>query len=72
MTYGCHNRREYKDKLIVQDGWWLDGQSRAAKMFQIPFAMSRQCQYTKTDLGKADHRCHGCRWRDGLDTPQKV
>lgn len=72
MTYGCHNRREYKDKLIVQDGWWLDGHSRIAKVRQIPFAMSRDCKYTHTELGQTDTRCHGCKWRSGLDTPQKV
>lgn len=66
MTYGCHNRREYKDKLLVQDGWWVDGVSRAAKMVQIPFAMSRNCHYTHTVLGQDDERCKGCRWQVDL------
>ena len=70
MSYGCHNRREYKPKVIVQDGWWMDGPSRTAKMVSTPFRMSGDCQYTKTDLGQADAGCHGCRHR--LDTAQKV
>lgn len=63
MNYGCHNRREYKATVIVQDGWWMDGQTRAAKMVSKPFAMSRDCQYTKSDLGQMDARCNGCRHR---------
>jgi hypothetical protein len=26
--------------------------------------MSPNCEYTKTDLGKADARCVGCKWRE--------
>jgi hypothetical protein len=25
--------------------------------------MSPNCEYTKTDLGQADARCDGCKWR---------
>lgn len=66
MSYGCHNRREYKAKLMVQDGWWIDGESRVPKIRQIPFTMTRECQYTHTDLGQADDRCIGCRHRMDL------
>jgi len=70
MSYGCHNRREYKPKVMVQDGWWMDGQSRTAKMVTKPFAMTKDCQYTKSALGQADTGCTGCRHR--LDTVQKA
>ena len=63
MTYGCHNRKDYRPKLMVQDGWWLDGQSRVAKVKQIPFVMSRDCRYTHTWLGQTDERCQGCKHR---------
>jgi hypothetical protein len=25
--------------------------------------MARDCQYTKTELGRKDERCVGCKWR---------
>ncbi len=70
MSYGCHNRREYMTSVIVQDGWWMDGQSRTAKMVAKPFSMTKDCQYTKSELGQSDTRCTGCRHR--LDTAQKA
>lgn len=70
MSYGCHNRREYKATVIVQDGWWMDGQTRTAKMVTKPFPMTKDCQYTKSALGQADARCAGCRHR--LDTAPKA
>ena len=31
---------------------------------RLPFVdLAKDCQFTKTDLGKADSRCDGCRWR---------
>ena len=68
MSYGCYNRKDYRPKLMVQDGWWLDGQARMAKVRQIPFTMTKDCQYTKTDLGQADEGCHGCKRRMDLST----
>lgn len=69
--YGCHNRRPFVEKYFVQDGWWMDGQTRVAKLAQVPHRMARDCRYTLTDLGQADPRCVGCKHRrDGLDKPQ--
>lgn len=59
--YGCHNRKAYKPKFFVQNGWWLDGLTRTAKVEQSKFRMAPDCQYTKTDLGKTDDRCIGCK-----------
>ena len=59
--YGCHNRKAYKPKLFVQNGWWLDGITKTAKVEQAPFRMAPDCQYTKTELGKVDERCAGCK-----------
>ena len=61
MKYGCHNRKAYKTKLFVQNGWWVDGQTRTAKVEQAEFRMAPDCQYTKTDLGQVDERCKGCK-----------
>lgn len=65
MTYGCHNRPQYKQKLFVQDGWWLDGQQRTAKVKQVPFRMASECQYTHTALGQQDTRCNDCKHKKG-------
>lgn len=65
---GCHNREPYKQSMIVQDGW-LDQPintshtTRIPLMVASPFRMAMDCQYTKTELGQADKRCAGCKWR---------
>ena len=60
---GCHNRAPYKSFLPVQDGWYMDGHSRTPRMVSVPFRMDPNCNYTHTELGQADARCLGCRWR---------
>ena len=32
--------------------------------YKEPHCMSPNCEYTKTDLGKVDARCVGCKWRE--------
>ena len=66
QNYGCFNRPEYRKMLPVQDGWWLDGHSRVAKMAASPFRMSAECQYTHTALGQIDQKCVGCKHRVDL------
>ena len=61
--YGCFNRPQYRNMLPVQDGWWMDGQTRVAKMVPSSFRMSAECQYTHTALGQADPKCVGCKHR---------
>lgn len=51
-VYGCHNRPPFLP--IVQ-------MEKAGQVAQWPFAMSPNCQYTYTDLGRADPRCEGCK-----------
>jgi hypothetical protein len=66
VTYGCHNRKPYKNSLEVQTGWFSEfarGHTRTPNMEFSPFRMERDCQYTKTDLGQADPKCAGCKWR---------
>lgn len=60
---GCYDRQDYRKMLLVQDGWWIDGQTRVAKIIASPFRMSAECQYTHTALGKADPKCVGCKHR---------
>jgi len=61
--YACHNRNPFKKQLVVQDGYFMDGHQRIPKMVTAPFVMSEACQYTKTELGRVDAKCDGCKWR---------
>lgn len=60
MSYGCHNRAPLRHEREVQDGWTADGR-RVLRV--IPDPMTKDCQYTHTDLGQADPGCVGCRWK---------
>lgn len=62
-TYGCHNRARYNPTYKAQDGYWDDGVRRILKLVSVPFRMAADCQYTKTELGKKDTFCIGCKWR---------
>jgi hypothetical protein len=44
---------------MVQDGY-IKTAPRKDKMVEIPFTMTTECQYTKTDLGKTDPKCNNC------------
>ena len=61
---GCYDRKDFKPSLLVQDGWYLDGVTRVARVVSIPFRMAPECQYQHTELGKSDERCAGCSCRD--------
>jgi hypothetical protein len=63
MSYGCHNRAPYMRTIAAQDGWYMDGHTRTPRMVPMPFRMSQTCNYTTTELGRADTRCTGCTWR---------
>lgn len=59
-VYGCHNREPFE---VDQVAHGLDSATGDVIRSAIPFRMAQECQYTKTDLGKADSRCAGCSWR---------
>lgn len=48
-VYGCHNRPDYVTSYPVSGGH-----------FEIKTTAERDCQYTKSDLGKVDKACSGC------------
>lgn len=61
---GCHNRAPLGTKVLAaQDGWFSDGHTRTPKMVPMPFRMNPSCVYTTSELGKADKKCDGCKWR---------
>jgi len=49
MSHGCFNRPPLKTRAIVQDGHFMDGVSRTARMISIPDPMTKTCQYSKDD-----------------------
>ena len=61
--YACFDRPPFRNSFKVQDGFWDDGLQRIPKIASVPFRMNFECQYRKTDLGKADARCTGCKHR---------
>ncbi|MDD0837895.1 hypothetical protein PSQ40_04855 [Curvibacter sp. HBC61] len=64
MTYGCYNRAPLGQLVIpAQDGHFTDGFTRYPKLKPIHFRMEKDCVYTTSELGKADKKCEGCRWR---------
>ena len=69
-TYGCHNRKPFKESMVVQDGWvdmpckingnWHDYVDAMRSLQRSPFRMAQTCQFTLTELGRIDPRCDGC------------
>ncbi len=60
---GCHNRKPLHQVTKVQDGWIFYGESRLPRMEVIPDTMTKECQYTKSEVGQADPGCTGCKWK---------
>lgn len=61
---GCHNHEPFRTTMKVQDGYTEGGSHRIAHMVEVPFRMSFQCEYQKTELGKADKGCTDCKHRE--------
>lgn len=61
--YACRNRKSFKPTLTVQDGYKPDG---TRNMVEVPFRMSRACEYARTELGEVDVRCGDC-WHRASD-----
>lgn len=60
MSYGCKNRAPFVEGTEVQDGFYASGPRRKVI---VPFRMATDCQYSETELGQADKRCAGCKWK---------
>lgn len=61
---GCYNRPALRTERIVQDGWTLSGWDWKPIRIRIADPMTKDCQYTKTELGKVDKGCEGCAWKE--------
>lgn len=58
MTYACHNRAPFAETYPAIDGYenaWLPHR------VEIPFVMSRECEFTKSEQGRVDPKCSGCK-----------
>lgn len=65
MNYGCHNREPFHSYYHAQDGYHPmsseKASSRLPNIVKVPQTMAKECQYTKTELGKVDKKCNGCK-----------
>lgn len=61
--YGCHNRPDFATLVSnVPDGYATNHDNLVStRLVSIPFKMARDCQYTLTELGAVDERCHDCK-----------
>lgn len=59
LKNGCFNRAPYKNLMTINEVRGPHG----VLVNAIPFRMSPDCQYTKSELGQKDPRCDGCSWR---------
>lgn len=64
MSYGCKDRPAFRTVFPAQDGYFLDGVTRAPRLVPVRFRMNPACQYTHTELGQADAKCTGCCHRE--------
>jgi len=53
MKYGCWGRAPFNNF------YHATGSDK-----QIPHVMTMACQYTKTELGKTDEKCTGCKHKE--------
>ena len=59
--YGCFNRADYLDTYRGQDGWnHVAPHHATARMVDIEFRASSDCNYTLTELGRVDPKCEDC------------
>jgi len=54
--YGCHNRLPFAEHYFASGG-----------VIPIKNVFERDCQYTKTEIGKTDGSCEGCKHKDNAD-----
>lgn len=63
--YGCHNRPPFVATQTIGRELVLRGLNLVSQPVQIPnfSAADSACHFTRSDLGRADAGCLGCRWR---------
>lgn len=61
---GCFDRKPLSTRIVVADGWFQDGYTRTPRMVSIPDPMTKQCNYTTTELGRVDPFCTDCKHKE--------
>jgi|CXWK01.1.fsa_nt_gi hypothetical protein len=56
--YGCWNREPFATHQISHG---VDSQTGQIIRTEVANRMTPDCQFTKTELGKVDARCAGCK-----------
>lgn len=57
---GCHNRPPLRGHCTY-DLDWSKGHPLKVVRIEHPHRMSKDCEYTKSELGQADPGCTGCK-----------
>lgn len=58
--HGCYNRKPFVQTVSSISGYVPEGTQRPS----WPNVMSKACEYTKTQLGRTDKSCAGCKWSE--------
>jgi hypothetical protein len=71
MSCALFNRGEFKEFMVIQDGYFMDGVTRYPRMVSVPFRMSRDCEFSKgNEYDLPD--CRGCSRNAKAIDAQKV
>lgn len=71
-SYGCFNRPDPADRVVVQDGWrrvdvptsyGVPITFQVRNLITVPNPMSRDCKYAQHTPD--DPQCSGCHWQKG-------
>ena len=62
-VYGCHNRKPLRGHCTYGIDWH-EGHPLKAVRIEHDHVMSKDCQYTKTELGQRDPKCAGCKHKE--------
>lgn len=62
-VYGCFNRKPFNPTITAQDGTYNIHGIITPRMVELPFVMSPDCQYSRSELGQVDGKCLGCKWK---------
>lgn len=66
MAYQCYNGDRSHKPVLVRDHP-MSPPSNGKRTTVLPFRFSHRCNYSLTELGKADKGCEGCIHRERED-----
>ena len=62
--YGCHNHAPFVDMVHIKTQVVVESGQTMEVRRSYPFVATRDCQYTKTELGQVDKGCAGCKHKE--------